>query len=54
MGHNKDLSAHRVEWLLRFKLPQLDEWVQSSTDNETADHSLGKSSHRDRGDSTDG
>ncbi len=50
----KGLPAHRVGRLLRFRLSQVDEWVQSNTSTEPEGRSLGVSGRPNKSDQTDG
>ena len=50
----KDLPAHRVGRLLRFRLSQVNAWVQSSGGNQPKGRSLGGRGGQDDGDQTDG
>lgn len=50
----KGLPAYRVGRLLRFRLSQVDAWVQGSGGNEPKGRSLGGSGGHDEGNQTDG
>jgi excisionase family DNA binding protein len=50
----KGLPAHRVGRLLRFRLSQVDAWVQSNGGNEPKGRLLGRSCGHDEDDPTDG
>ena len=45
----KGFPAYRVGRLLRFKLSQVDEWVQSSSEDESGDSPSGKTTENKRG-----
>ena len=45
---SKDLPAHRVGRLLRFRLSEVDEWVRTSGDRDSGNHSTTKTTRAGR------